>query len=199
MSCVCSFVGGGVTFLLLLAVAGLLASLIGTWIFVALVAAIMLPIYVIAAVFNGFAFGSAFGQAVLGIVAFQISYGVGALLQATFRPRGNPPPPEIPLPQGRPRESRIFGVWLPLIALYDVPCEADGSPWDGKQDPNFRVTILVVGWFGRAISLTVGEPWIGSGGPAWTKRFSLHQGRVAPAPLNSASRTSAQRPENEER
>jgi hypothetical protein len=52
----------------------------------------------------------------------------------------------------------FFGSWLPLLSFYDPPCHADGSPWNGHEDPGFRVTTLVVGWFGYGASITVGSP-----------------------------------------
>lgn len=52
----------------------------------------------------------------------------------------------------------LFGGWLPLAAFYDPPCQADGSPWNGRNEPGYRMTILVVGWFNHAVSVRVGAP-----------------------------------------
>ena len=57
-----------------------------------------------------------------------------------------------------PRSFPLFGGWLPLAAFYDPPCHADGRPWNGRSDPGYRMTILVVGWFNHAVSLRVSSP-----------------------------------------
>jgi hypothetical protein len=52
----------------------------------------------------------------------------------------------------------VFGGWLPLLAFYEPPCERDGGLWDGVQDPGYRVTIFVMGWLNRAVSISIGGP-----------------------------------------
>ncbi len=51
----------------------------------------------------------------------------------------------------------LFGGWLPMAGFADPRCHADGSPWDGVNDPGYVTTILVVGWLNRAVSVQVGR------------------------------------------
>ncbi len=74
-------------------------------------------------------------------------------------PSHKPRMPHLPAARVRPaapRRAKLFGGWLPLLAFYDPPCHRDGSPWDGHEDPGFRITTLVLGWFGYAVSVTLG-------------------------------------------
>lgn len=73
-----------------------------------------------------------------------------------LRKRNGLPLAKQPAAPASPWRVRLFGGWLPLIAFYDPPCHRDGSPWNGRDDPGFRVTTLVLGWLGYGVSFTVG-------------------------------------------
>lgn len=76
--------------------------------------------------------------------------------ETDLRKRNGLPLAKQPAAPGSPWRARLFGGWLPLIAFYDPPCHRDGSPWNGRDDPGFRVTTLVLGWLGSGVSFTLG-------------------------------------------
>jgi hypothetical protein len=87
-----------------------------------------------------------------------------------------------------PRWIRLFGGWLPLLAFYDPPCHRDGSPWDGQKDPGFRITTLVLGWFGYGLSFT-----LGAARPAPTSRPGSDRARAVIADLDEQVRAARAR------
>lgn len=201
------------SFVLVMAICGIVATFFLNWVFLAVVGVIFVPICVLTMVLLGAPLLSAVGQAMLGYVVLQVAYGLAGWGMDQFGSWRNRPSPRSdrtgrhpsagnvsPATGGgtgtergsgeihasmsassmdRPRSVRgasrqasaklapsgpgsktfpLFGGWLPLAAFYDPPCQADGSPWNGQTDPGYRMTILVLGWFNRAISVRVGSP-----------------------------------------
>ncbi|WP_336489095.1 hypothetical protein [Methylobacterium nigriterrae] len=72
----------------------------------------------------------------------------------------------------------VFGGWLPMIAFYDPPCQADGRPWNGVKDPGYRITILALGWLNHGFSVTVGAPRP-AGGPGRDREAALNEAVAA--------------------
>ncbi|TXN72288.1 hypothetical protein [Methylobacterium sp. WL6] len=152
-------------FPILMIACGTIASLYLNWIFLSLVSLMVMPLYVGAMVWSGASFLGGVGQAAVGLVALQLSYILsGWILEKVRSRRADLPRIGHPVRAAAENQSRalpewpLFGGWLPLLAFYEPRCRADGSPWNGIDDPGYRTTVLAVGWFGRAFSLVVGSP-----------------------------------------
>ncbi|MBV9077395.1 MAG: hypothetical protein JO048_07920, partial [Methylobacteriaceae bacterium] len=156
-------------FLLAMTLIGAVASLYLSWVFVTLVGFLAVPIYLAVALSTGTPTLAAVVTVIGGFVLLQIGYVLAGWLLPRDRPDGRlssrrrraaagaeTATPNMAL--GRTSAWPLFGGWLPLAAFFEPPCRADGSPWDGVDDPGYRVPTFVLGWFGRAVSVAVGKP-----------------------------------------
>lgn len=146
----------------MMAVCGVIAGPWLSWGFVSLVGLIVVPACCGAMVWSGYGFMPASGGALLGFVVLQVGFvasGFGIeLWHSRIRSTHGTNFQLFRKPMRPPSTWPAFGGWLPLIAFYDPPCHSDGSPWDGVEDPGYRVTTLVVGWLNRGLSILVGTP-----------------------------------------
>ncbi len=153
-----------IEFVLIMSICGGMAAFHLTWVFVSLVGLVAIPVFCLVLVlWSGSPIMGAFLKAGAGYVALQVSYvlvGVGIDLFGRRLPNGQNGVRVLAgrIPSRAQAGLPLFGGWLPLLAFYDPPCRRDGTPWDGREDPGFRITTLVFGWFGHGVSVTVGAP-----------------------------------------
>jgi hypothetical protein len=153
---------------------------------VTLIGIVAVPIYTAALIWSGLPPLSALLNALAGFAALQLGFVLTGVISATWHVRRShgkhsaaaysiaagplarlfPPGGKNvihPLQLGSARLGSsgmrlLSGGWLPLIARFRPPCHANGAPWDGIEDPGYRVPILVIGWLGYGVSITIGSP-----------------------------------------
>lgn len=142
-------------FLLVLLLCGIAGSFCLSWVGVTVIGAIIVPTYAGVMLATGAPLPSAAVEAVLGFAVLQVGYVVGGILSGVLASSLTKAPGPGPVPT----ERGWFGFWLPLIALRSPPCHADGGPWNGQDDPGYRMNILVVAWMGRGVSVGLSRPF----------------------------------------
>jgi hypothetical protein len=173
-------------FLLILGLCGIAVSVCLTWVGVTVVGVVAAPIYFGAMLWSGMSPLAALFYALAGFGALQLGYVVAGVLSAAWRAHrlrngrvahareigaaslrrlldeATRAPTHAdrapPLAGSQAATGPVLGGWLPLIACFRPPCHADGAPWDGVEDPGYRVRLLVIGWLGYGVSIMIGSP-----------------------------------------
>lgn len=161
-------------FLGLLFLCGVAASFCLSWVGLTIVGLTASPFYAFAMVKSGLTTPAALGYTFAGFGLLQFGYVIGGVTSDRIRKAGigravSEPtvrPGTKPLVAGSPQpcpertgQPRILGSYLPLVTTRRRPCRSDGGPWDGVEEPGYRVHLLVFAWLGRGVSIAIGPPY----------------------------------------
>jgi hypothetical protein len=139
---------------LFLAISALLGGISGlflTWIFVAIASACLAPICTAVLIYNGVGVWAALGYGLLSITLVQAAYLLVSIVTSLLKP--------IRRPMEEVNGALMFAPSLiPVLKIIEAPCQQDGSPWNGTDDPGFRIRLIVLGWRKRAMSIAINRP-----------------------------------------
>lgn len=159
-------------FLVVLCLSGVAASFCLSWVGVTVIGLVASPFYALAMMHSGVSTMAACGYALAGFGLLQVGFALGGLVTSVLTgttARGSArhglsvaPESLLASRSGNrlddPEKSRSIGTYLPLVVTCKPPCHADGSPWDGVEDPGYRTRLLVFAWLGRGVSVAIGRP-----------------------------------------